>query len=135
MELKNVLTLGFVAAMLSAAGCNNSAEHAEQKADAGATAEAGHEHGEWWCSEHGVPEEICVQCDVTLAPDHKSKGDWCAEHDRPDSQCFICHPEKQAEFAAQYEAKYGEQPPKPTAEGEGDEHGHDHEHEEQKSES
>jgi len=33
------------------------------------------------------------------------------------NQCFVCHPEKQADFAAQYEAKYGTKPP-PTAYGE-----------------
>jgi cobalt-zinc-cadmium efflux system membrane fusion protein len=78
-------------------------------------------HG-WWCDEHGVPEDVCALCNTKLVADFKAKGDWCKEHERPDSQCFICHPEKQAEFAAQYEAKYGKQPPKP-------EHGevkHDH---------
>lgn len=74
------------------------------------------EHGEWWCDEHGVPEEICAQCEIKLGGDFKAKGDWCEKHNRPDSQCFICHPEKQAEFAALYEAKYGKQPPKPSAE-------------------
>jgi cobalt-zinc-cadmium efflux system membrane fusion protein len=95
-----------------------------------AASEENHVHGEWWCSEHGVPEEICAQCDASLVPDFKAKGDWCDEHNRPDSQCFICHPEKEAEFAAQYEAKYGEKPPKPSEAGE--EH-HDHEHGAEKS--
>ena len=72
-------------------------------------------HG-WWCDEHGVPEEVCAQCNLKLTAEFKAKGDWCDEHDRPDSQCFVCHPEKQAEFADQYEAKYGKQPPKPEAE-------------------
>jgi hypothetical protein len=52
-----------------------------------------------------------------LVGDFKAKGDWCKEHDRPESQCFICHPEKEAEFAAQYEAKYGTKPPKPQNAG------------------
>ena len=43
--------------------------------------------------------------------DHDHDGD---EHDRPDSQCFECHPENFEKFAARYEAKFGEQPPKPT---------------------
>jgi hypothetical protein len=85
-------------------------------------------HGEWWCNEHGVPEEICAQCSTKLAAEFKAKGDWCAKHDRPDSQCFICHPEKQVEFAALYEAKYGKQPPKPQLGGEG----HDEQNQEQK---
>lgn len=78
------------------------------------------EHGEWWCNEHGVPEEVCAQCNATVAADFKKKGDWCKKHDRPDSQCFVCHPELEAKFAAQYEAKYGKKPPKPEA-GEGEE--------------
>ncbi len=43
----------------------------------------------------------------------KKKGDWCKEHSRPESQCFICHPDLEAKFVAQYEAKYGKKPPKP----------------------
>jgi len=73
----------------------------------------GHSGGGWWCDEHGVPEEICAQCNVKLVADFKAKGDWCKEHERPDSQCFVCHPEKEAEFAAQFEAKFGKKPPKP----------------------
>jgi hypothetical protein len=88
----------------------------------------GHVHGAWWCDAHGVPEEICAQCDSSLAADFKAKNDWCKEHERPDSQCFVCHPELEAKFAAQYEAKYGKQPPKPSDEGDHD-HNHDPEHE------
>jgi hypothetical protein len=72
-----------------------------------------HTHDSWWCAEHGVPEEICGLCDSKVAAAMQKKGDWCKEHDRPDSQCFKCHPELEAKFAAQYEAKYGKQPPKP----------------------
>ncbi|MBX9792621.1 MAG: hypothetical protein K2Y37_27285 [Pirellulales bacterium] len=61
-----------------------------------------------------------------LAANFKAKGDWCKDHDRPESQCFVCHPEKETEFAAQYEAKYGKKPPKPHGD-EGDDHDHDHE--------
>ena len=113
------------------AGCSNSASKPEAPAKPTATAEsdADHAHGEWWCAEHGVPEEICAQCDVELVADFKAKGDWCAEHDRPDSQCFICNPEKEKEFAAQYEAKYGSQPPARESEGEGHDHEHEHDHE------
>jgi hypothetical protein len=77
-------------------------------------AESGHTHGGWWCGEHGVPEEVCARCNTKLVADFKAKDDWCKEHERPDSQCFVCHPEKEAEFAAQFEAKYGKQPPKPS---------------------
>jgi hypothetical protein len=73
---------------------------------------AEHNHEGWWCSEHGVPEEVCAQCSAKIAKDFKAKGDWCSKHDRPESQCFICHPEFESKFAALYEAKYGKQPPK-----------------------
>jgi hypothetical protein len=76
-------------------------------------AAGGHDHSGWWCAEHGVPEEVCGQCNAKLAAKFQQDGDWCAKHDRPDSQCFVCHPELEATFAAKYEAKYGKQPPKP----------------------
>lgn len=75
---------------------------------------AGHDHSGWWCTEHGVPESKCGLCDTKLAAALQKKGDWCKEHDRPDSQCFTCHPELESVFAAEYEAKYGKKPPKPT---------------------
>ena len=73
----------------------------------------GHTHDGWWCDEHGVPEEVCGQCNPKLAAEFQKRGDWCGEHDRPDSQCFVCHPELKAKFAARYEAKLGTQPPEP----------------------
>ena len=66
-----------------------------------------------WCVEHGVPEDICAQCNAKVAADFKKKGDWCKEHNRPESQCFLCNPKLEAKFAAEYEAKYGKKPPKP----------------------
>lgn len=75
-----------------------------------------HNHDGWWCDEHGVPEEICAQCNTKVAGDFKAKGDWCKEHDRPNSQCFVCHPDLEHAFAVQYEAKYGKKPPKPQGE-------------------
>jgi cobalt-zinc-cadmium efflux system membrane fusion protein len=77
----------------------------------------GHDHSGWWCDEHGVPEEVCGQCNAKVAAEYKKKGDWCKEHDRPDSQCFLCHPELKEKFAAQYRAKYGKEPP-PTEDDE-----------------
>jgi hypothetical protein len=133
MSLKNLATVtALFVAGIGLAGCGKSTdEPGPVAATQTAGTEEGHVHGEWWCSEHGVPEEICAQCDVSLVADFKAKGDWCDEHNRPDSQCFICHPEKEAEFAAQYEAKYGEKPPKPSEAGE--EHDHEHDHDEKKS--
>ena len=62
--------------------------------------------------EHGVSEEVFAQCSTKIAADFKAKGDWCTKHDRPESQCFICHPEKEAEFAALYEGEIWEKLPK-----------------------
>jgi hypothetical protein len=65
-----------------------------------------------WCTEHGVPEDICAQCNAKVAAEYQQKGDWCKEHNRPESQCFLCNPKLEAKFAAEYEAKYGKKPPK-----------------------
>ncbi|MGD9720689.1 MAG: RND transporter [Pirellulales bacterium] len=88
-------------------GDHDHADHAHEQAT------DGHDHSGWWCAEHGVPEEVCGQCNAKLAAKFQQDGDWCQKHDRPDSQCFACHPELEAVFAAKYEAKYGKQPPKP----------------------
>ena len=123
MRLGSLITIAFAAAIgLPLVGCGQSASppHAGVETsvqgdahdhDAGKTAD--HNHSGWWCDEHGVPEEVCAQCNSKVAADFQKKGDWCKEHDRPDSQCFICHPELEAKFAAQYEAKYGKKPPAP----------------------
>jgi hypothetical protein len=116
LNLLKLLILG--AALPLAAGCTSSSEvqtdvaAAEKHAETGEAEKHGHTHGGWWCGEHGVPESMCGLCDSKLAADFQRKGDWCEKHERPDSQCFECHPEYAARFAAMYEAKYGEQPPK-----------------------
>lgn len=96
-------------------GCSQSDREGDSVAESD---EHDHEHGEeghslhgYWCVEHGVPEEVCAQCDSKLAAEFQEKGDWCEEHSRPDSQCFIHHPECEDKFIAQYEAKFGEKPP------------------------
>ena len=68
---------------------------------------------EKWCVEHGVPEDLCAQCNAKVAAELKRKGDWCKEHNRPESQCFLCNPKLEAKFAAEYEVKYGKKPPRP----------------------
>jgi predicted small lipoprotein YifL len=100
------------ALLASLAGCGQTTPDPAAKADeqAPTTTTA---HSGWWCTEHGVPEEICGLCDSKLAAKLQKQGDWCRDHDRPDSQCFACHPQLEAQFAAQYEAKYGQPPPKP----------------------
>ena len=112
--IKKLLAMSVVVVVgLSVAACSKSPNNGAAAKSAGVKEVAGHSHEGWWCDEHGVPEEVCAQCNTKLVADFKAKGDWCEEHDRPDSQCFVCHPEKEAEFAAQYEAKYGKKPPKP----------------------
>lgn len=88
-----------------------SAEKATQTAAATGKNAPVHDHSGWWCDEHGVPEDVCGQCNAKLAAEFKKKGDWCSDHDRPKSQCFKCDPKLREKFAAQYRAKYGKEPP------------------------
>ena len=81
-------------------------EHADDE-----QADAGHNLGGFWCSEHGVPEKECSICSSVVAAKFKEKGDWCEEHDRAESQCFKCDPSRAEKFVKLYVAKTGEQPP------------------------
>ena len=71
-------------------------------------------HG-WWCDEHGVREEECSMCQKDVF--RKLKPDEiCPKHpDRAKAQCFICNPELWEKSKAVYVAKYGKEPPEPTA--------------------
>ena len=103
-------------ALLATAGCGKPAAKtpdAATPATPTAADAAVDDHSGWWCATHGVPEEVCAQCNAKLAAEFQKKGDWCKEHDRPESQCFLCGPRRAEAFAAQYEAKFGKQPPKP----------------------
>jgi hypothetical protein len=103
-----------VGALTFLAGCGQPATTTDDATPAASTVaeeSRGHEHGGWWCGEHGVPEEVCARCNSKLAGEFQRKGDWCADHERPKSQCFVCEPALAERFAAQYEAKYGEAPP------------------------
>lgn len=116
MSFRNTFAWSAIVVMtVSIAACGKSSDKGASSAADGRAAVAEHSHEGWWCDEHGVPEEVCAQCNTKLIADFKAKGDWCEKHNRPESQCFICHPEKEAEFAALYEAKIGKQPPKPEA--------------------
>src|SRR5882724_6726056 len=42
-----------------------------------------------WCSEHGVPESQCVECNSTLMP--RQEFGWCKNHGIPN--CPLEHPE------------------------------------------
>ena len=83
----SLLFLGAVLVLLS--GCGQTNSPAPQTSPTAATGEGA---AGWWCSEHGMPEEICAQCSTKLASEFQAKGDWCKEHNRPESQCLICHP-------------------------------------------
>jgi hypothetical protein len=75
------------------------------------------EHGEWWCDEHGVPEDECTMCDNNNGKafkEAKAKGDICPKHtDRAKSQCFICNPELWEKSKVRYQEKYGKEAPAP----------------------
>lgn len=104
-----ILALG----ALTLAGCGGAAATSPDAArSATAASDAACSTAENWCGEHGVPEDMCAQCNAKLAAEYKQKGDWCNEHNRPESQCFLCNPKLQEKFAAEYEAKYGKKPPK-----------------------
>lgn len=109
----SVLVVGTAVVLLSGCSQTESGTGGAKTGAPAATTAAAPEHGGWWCVEHGVPEGICAQCSSQVAAEFQKKGDWCKEHSRPESQCFICHPEFEAKFAAQYEAKFGQKPPKP----------------------
>ena len=89
------------------------ASHEDHEAEAHAEGD-GHDHGGWWCNEHGVPEEECSMCSTKAAAIFKAKGDWCEKHNRAESQCFECDPSRAEKFAKLYEAKIGHKPPKPS---------------------
>ncbi len=42
-----------------------------------------------WCSDHGVPESVCIECDDSLLPKGKATG-WCKLHGIP--ECTLCNP-------------------------------------------
>ncbi len=55
-----------------------------------------------WCSEHGVPESECVECNPVLLPRPRAFG-WCKLHGV--HECPLCHPEiAQTEVRAQINA-------------------------------
>ncbi len=103
----------FASITVLAIGCAQQSSDT-QPSDSSANSQEGHDHGGWWCDEHGIPEENCSMCSKKAADEFKEKGDWCDEHNRAESQCFQCDPTRADKFAKLYEAKYGEQPPAAT---------------------
>jgi hypothetical protein len=106
---------GLLAAFgLALCGCGNGDAQGPAGARTAAPADSDTCAVAGWCTEHGVPEDICAQCNAKVAAAYQQKGDWCKEHNRPESQCFLCNPKLQARFVADYEAKYGKKPPAPA---------------------
>ena len=98
---------------LTIGGCDGGATKGPQTGkQANPATDASCSVAENWCMGHGVPEDICGQCNAKVAAECQQKGDWCKEHSRPESQCFLCNPKLEAQFAAEYEVKYGKKPPK-----------------------
>ncbi len=103
-----------VPVLVALIGCGQGAQTTEQSktpaTDKG-TAKKVDDHSDWWCAEHGIPEDECSMCSSKIAKACKAKGDWCEKHDRAKSQCFVCDPSLKEKFAAKYRAKYGKEPP------------------------
>jgi hypothetical protein len=104
-----------------AIGCNKTdATGPQPKGESSSTSVAKkvHDHNDWWCDEHGVPEKECSICQADVRNACKVKGDWCDKHDRAKSQCFICDPSLKEKFAKRYRDKYGKEPPEPDGQKE-----------------
>ena len=110
-----LMTFGLLTlSVVTMSGCSQSQSGKDAANSGAAGTKVDQSVGGWWCVEHGVPEEECALCEKSLVAKFKEKGDWCKEHDRPESTCFICGPARFDKFAARYEAKTGQKPPKPT---------------------
>jgi hypothetical protein len=125
LAVKTVWRLSIAWPLLVAFGCGQGAT--DPAANAGdsdgrqvavVSPDTGHDHGGWWCDEHGVPEAKCSRCSSKAAAEFQKKGDWCQEHDRARSQCFICDPKAKERYAALYRAREGKEPPPLTEEDE-----------------
>ena len=112
--IKRCVVLGFISLFSVGCGQSDSDAASESGTESAQVGGSGAAHAGWWCTEHGLPEEDCSMCSTNAADDFKAKGDWCEEHNRAESQCFICDSSRETKFAALYEAKFGEKPPKPT---------------------
>ncbi len=82
------------AAVLAAAAtaCSRTAPVAEPARPPGTAASVAEAATTVKRCEHGLPAELCTQCNPDLAPVFKEQGDWCAEHGVPESQCLKCNP-------------------------------------------
>ncbi len=107
--MKAGFAFGTLLLVLVGFGCDGAP--AKKEAPKGDTKEVKkHDHGGWWCDEHGIPEHDCLTCKHGETGCKKRK-DWCDEHEVAKSQCFKCKPDLREFYAAQYRAKYAKEPP------------------------
>lgn len=100
--------------IFSTAGCNQDSKEetdGTSPTQASGTEASGIPNDGWWCAGHGIPEDKCSMCNADYAAKCRANGDWCEEHNRAMSNCFVCNPELEAEFAEDYEIRYGSPPP------------------------
>ena len=121
----SLLMVAVVAFAIAGTGCDKNDKKSEPQVKAKTVPKADKEesktattHAGWWCSEHGVPEEMCSICmsEANAKKKFKDNGDWCKEHDRAESQCFKCDPKRYKKFEDMYVAKYGKKPGPPPEE-------------------
>jgi len=74
------------------AACSRTAPAAEPARPPAKTAPAAASAAPVKLCEHGVPADLCTQCNPDLIPVFEEQGDWCAEHGVPESQCLKCNP-------------------------------------------
>ena len=101
------LTTFISCAATNVLGCNSDRGASEETSENGETHGDGHDHnshstatasdpraaeGTDWCSEHGVPESMCTQCNPGLSASFRESDNWCGEHDFPESICPDCNP-------------------------------------------
>jgi hypothetical protein len=111
--MRRKLLASAVFGLLLLAGCGQTEKPSVlgSKERAGQKADEKDKHDDWWCAEHGIPEDECSMCNAKVTKECKARGDWCEKHDRAKSQCFICDPKRKEFYAAKYRAKYGKEPP------------------------
>lgn len=113
--LSSLMFLAVTVMVFSSVGCNEPAKNDIKKNQQVKNIP---KHEDWWCQEHGVPEELCSLCfpkaEVKKKFKDASPPDWCEKHARADSQCFKCDPSKYKKFEDMYIAKYGKAPERPA---------------------
>lgn len=115
MFLRGGVVLSLLTVLSLVGGCSNKPEPKEKAHKSSHKDGEGHSSPDgWWCNEHGIPEDECIECSKKLKTEAKAKGDWCQKHDRAKSQCFICDPKLKEKYAARYRERYGKEPPEPN---------------------